>query len=146
MANCCKSLLEHWTRKNTEECFSFSHSAKENKSSFSFNKNRKDICRIKLDGCVVVDSTTQRCDYILVDCVAKELYLVELKGKNIAKACEQLTSTFQQLPQALKNNYQIHAYIVATRVPKINSSVRRKQKQAKSLGFDIKWKTKHFEV
>lgn len=71
---------------------------REERSSFAIeNPGKKQIGKITVDGCLINDAR-KRCDYVFEvgDPASRAIY-VELKGKNIAKACEQLGATLGYL-------------------------------------------------
>ncbi|TGX79823.1 hypothetical protein E5358_14405 [Palleniella muris] len=79
---------------------------KENKSKISFlNKNYKPCYRVQVDGGVISDRTTAKCDNLLVvsyfpepDIDKREQeHFVELKGTDVAHALNQLVDTVPKL-------------------------------------------------
>jgi hypothetical protein len=103
---------------------------KENKSKITFlNPNKDEILIIKVDGCVISDNETLRCDYALIPSDAVEIY-VELKGSDIEQAVKQIESTINLLsanPQKIKKL----CFVVSTRVPKHGPSIQQRQSQFK---------------
>ena len=68
---------------------------KENKCKCVFsNPNQHLLTKIKIDGCQITDGI--RCDYLILDHCHNE-YFVELKGKDLPHAVEQLEASIQQL-------------------------------------------------
>ena len=112
----------------------------ENKSKITFlNPNEDEILIIKVDGCVISDNETLRCDYALIPADAVEIY-VELKGSDIAQAVKQIESTIKLLsenPQKIKKL----CFVVSTRVPKQTPSIQQLKIQFKkkfNASFQIK--------
>lgn len=104
----------------------------ENKSKIIFfNPNKEQIREIKVDGCVIKDNETLRCDYVLIPQEDVEIY-VELKGSDIYHAVEQLESTIKSLSDDVKKKQKL-CFVVSTRVPKQTTSIQQLQ---------IKFKTK----
>ena len=103
----------------------------ENKSKITFlNPNKDKILIIKVDGCVISDNETLRCDYALIPSDAVEIY-VELKGSDIAQAVKQIESTINLLsanPQKIKKL----CFVVSTRVPKLGPSIQQRKSQFKN--------------
>ena len=103
---------------------------KENKSKITFlNPNQDKILTIKVDGCVISDNETLRCDYALMPSEEVEIY-VELKGSDIVHAVEQIKSTIRLLsdnPQKIKKL----CFVVSTRVPKQTTNIQQLQSQFK---------------
>jgi hypothetical protein len=59
--------------------------------------------------------TGARCDYALGIPLDKAVYLIELKGKNLKRASEQLLATLSTLRTRL-TGYAVHARVVLSRV------------------------------
>lgn len=92
--------------------------AKENKKTFAvLNPSGKVIRKVKVDGCVITDASTIRCDYLFeIGTPLDAVLYVELKGKNIEHACEQLSSTLKLFSRR-HGRVRRHCYVVAARVP-----------------------------
>ena len=115
----------------------------ENKSKITFlNPNQDEILIIKVDGCVISDNETLRCDYALIPSDAVEIY-VELKGSDIAQAVKQIESTMKLLsenPQKIKKL----CFVVSTRVPKQATSIQQLQSQFKKK-FNASFRIKNIQ-
>ena len=115
----------------------------ENKSKITFlNPNGDEILIIKVDGCVISDNETLRCDYALIPSDAVEIY-VELKGSDIAQAVKQIESTIKLLsdnPQKIKKL----CFVVSTRVPKQTTSIQQLQSQFKKK-FNASFRIKNIQ-
>lgn len=115
----------------------------ENKSKITFlNPNQDKILIIKVDGCVISDNETLRCDYALIPSDAVEIY-VELKGSDIAQAVKQIESTIKLLsenPQKIKKL----CFVVSTRVPKQTTSIQQLQSQFKKK-FNASFRIKNIQ-
>jgi len=115
----------------------------ENKSKITFlNPNKDEILIIKVDGCVISDNETLRCDYALIPSDAVEIY-VELKGSDIAQAVKQIKSTIKLLsenPQKIKKL----CFVVSTRVPKQTTSIQQLQSQFKK-NFNASFRIKNIQ-
>lgn len=115
----------------------------ENKSKITFlNPNQDEILIIKVDGCVISDNETLRCDYALIPSDAVEIY-VELKGSDIAQAVKQIESTIKLLsenPQKIKKL----CFVVSTRVPKQTTSIQQLQSQFKKK-FNASFRIKNIQ-
>jgi hypothetical protein len=114
------------------------------------NNNGKEICKIKVDGCLIKES--ERCDYLILSCEDKSAFFVELKGHDLKKAIVQIDSSLTNLMTEIKE-FKIYARIVLNRnpTPDINSSVeiklknRLKKHNGKDFGDLIKYKSKVLE-
>ncbi|XZN94446.1 MAG: hypothetical protein ACM65K_16275 [Microcoleus sp.] len=103
----------------------------ENKSKITFlNPNQDKILTIKVDGCVISDNETLRCDYALMPSDEIEIY-VELKGSDIAHAVAQLESTIGLLSDNAQKIKKL-CFVVSTRVPKQTPSIQQQQIQFKN--------------
>ncbi|WP_174783731.1 hypothetical protein [Dolichospermum sp. UHCC 0259] len=110
------------------------------------NENGKEICKIKVDGCLIKDG--ERCDYLILSCEDKSAFFVELKGHDLQKAIAQIDSSINKLMNDIKE-FKIYARIVLNRTPSpdINSSIeiklkkRLKQQNGKDSGDLIKYKS-----
>ncbi|MBF0459333.1 MAG: hypothetical protein HQK99_15695 [Nitrospirae bacterium] len=77
------------------------------------NEPEKYICKIDVDGCLVTEG--MRCDYLVINCEDNVAYCVELKGKNLSHAIEQITQSIKLLSDKL-TDCKINARIVLTKV------------------------------
>ncbi|MEZ2228282.1 MAG: hypothetical protein ACBR50_18660 [Microcoleus sp.] len=115
----------------------------ENKSKITFlNPNQDKILTIKVDGCVISDNETLRCDYALIPSDEVEIY-VELKGSDIVHAVAQLESTIRLLsdnPQKIKKL----CFVVSTRVPKQTPGIQQLQSQFKKK-FNASFRVKNIQ-
>lgn len=94
------------------------------------NPSRGKVVVIKVDGCVISDNLTLRCDYALDPQTGTEIY-VELKGCNVNHAIEQLESTIKRLSLNPINGPKL-CIIVSTRVPKQGTNIQSLQLKFKS--------------
>lgn len=100
----------------------------ENKRKYILNNSSgKQVCRIKIDGCVIDEQNQRKCDYLIIASKTEDLdkdnnidyrenlFFVELKGKDLIGDVEQLTQTIEYFkPQIIG---KIFARIVLSRVP-----------------------------
>ncbi|QJB46433.1 hypothetical protein [Dolichospermum flos-aquae] len=117
------------------------------------NKNGKEICKIKVDGCLIKEG--ERCDYLILSCEDKSAFFVELKGHDLQKALSQIDSSINKLKDEIPElqEFKIYARIVLNRnpTPDINSSIeiklkkRLKQQNGKDSGDLIKYKSQVLE-
>ncbi|MCC2644975.1 MAG: hypothetical protein K0R94_753 [Burkholderiales bacterium] len=123
-------------------CTTSSHSCEENKRRFEINstlEERKNLRKIKVDGCVYNSSHIEkRCDYIFI---FKEIFscFIELKGKDIKHAVAQLETSLQNFEVTGKK----HAFIVASanEFPSAKTDRQRFEKMFKknyNCSFDMK--------
>lgn len=95
------------------------------------NPSAKAVRKIKVDGCLITDSS-KRCDYMfeIIDDLASDkinnvIYL-ELKGRHIQEAYEQLAATIDRFI-AEHQGIKKACHIVASRVPKTGPEVQQLQ-------------------
>lgn len=85
-----------------------------------YNKNALLILKCHFDGGAVKGGEIKRCDYIVSVPTQKRIYFIELKGKSINHACEQILASIDHL-SVIKNLYKVYTRIVCSSVPKISS-------------------------
>ena len=98
----------------------------------------------QIDGCIRMDG--KKCDKGLVIEEANTLFLVELKGKNLRTAAEQILATLESCANKL-NNALVHGRIVLSRVqrPDLRStSVMRLEKKLRTYGGRLVRGTKEY--
>ncbi|NLB48309.1 MAG: hypothetical protein GX813_00440 [Erysipelotrichia bacterium] len=91
------------------------------------NPDRREYLKTRVDGCYIKNQ--EAVDYMLSCCMTNRSLLVELKGNNTSKGCDQLISTYQYFKQirVFKDN-QVPGVIIGTQVrPKSRSSLQKKQ-------------------
>ena len=135
MPKCRKELIEALGASEQADCFDNKTVAKEKKKEFRIeNKSHKTICRVQVDGCLIDDRSTKRCDFLFKICETERYVLVELKGSNVEDAFPQLINTHRYLREKLNiTTEQCEAVIVSTRVP---SAANRKVQQLKKQCLD----------
>lgn len=102
----------------------------EKKSKITFlNPDRVKVLKIRVDGCVIKDNNSLRCDYMLIPNSELEIY-VELKGSDVQYAVKQIEATIQALSDDLKKKKKL-CFVVSTRVPKQTTSIQQIQSQFK---------------
>lgn len=99
------------------------------------NQNHREITQVKVDGCLMTDR--ERCDYLFeippppqTPAPKHRVCYVELKGKNIEKAVDQIKSTMDYTKQKYAE-YCKEAYVVSSRVPAASPTSQQKQAQFK---------------
>jgi hypothetical protein len=126
--------------------------AEENKRKYILqNPSKKKVCKIRIDGCVISSQTKRKCDYLIIVCELEYMYFIELKGKDLISAVEQLTETvkhFQSECNEVKG--KIFARVVLSKVPmpksiEADSRVVALRKLLKKLGGDFAYSSVQFE-
>lgn len=116
-------------------------SVKETKTTYrlSFGKRRQSVV-YQVDGCII--TTGNKCDYLIlarqdaatVDCERWKSIFVELKGKDVLHALEQLDATLDQSIFHHSSVDEVHARIVAKSFPAntANTEFERARRRFKS--------------
>lgn len=88
------------------------------------NADGEQVLKVRVDGCLINDHR-ERCDYIFeVGVTCHCAVYVELKGQDVQKAYDQLTSTLECLA-ARHNRVKRVCHIVASRVPRAGPAVQQ---------------------
>lgn len=122
---------------------------KENKCSFEvMAPTNFTLQKIKIDGGVINDNETERCDYaVTADEKDKKhsFFFIELKGRDLAKAISQLETTIITLPNLHKEFKNKHARAVCSKItPFINSSAQvQVMKFLSKYKFNLRWHSTH---
>ena len=105
-------------------------SASENRTSFIIkNPDLRIISKVKVDGCLITDDR-KRCDYFFeIDKPITKVIYLELKGKNILRAYDQLEATIGYFKGKRHKAVKKSAYIIASRVPQAGADVQQLQRK-----------------
>lgn len=146
---CCKDLQT--VLGAPAQCFDNKLACEENGRKFRIQLPRNSsetFCRVKIDGCLVSGhSDIKRCDYVFHRCHDGAYYFVELKGKDVAKACEQIMSAIDFLRPKLKfSPEKISAFVVASRSPLSSASVQvlRNEFRKKNYGHILEVRSREW--
>ncbi len=141
--NCSNLVSKEYTEccDNRKIC-----SAIENKRKYELlNASLKKVCKIKIDGGYIIDSTVKKCDYGFFICSDNHILLVELKGKDLIHAIGQILSTIT-LKRNEFENLKVSVRIVLTKmnVPNIQNNPKflKLKKIITQRKGDIKYKSK----
>lgn len=94
--------------------------SKNKRSKFCLeNPKQKEIRVITVDDCVIKEGI--RCDYLIILPDAKEIY-VELKGKDVKHAVQQIEASIKQLTS--NSSAEKLCFIVSTRCPIISPQIQ----------------------
>lgn len=93
---------------------------------------------IEIDGCVFKEKDGKKCDYLVLQNAQKIAIFVELKGKDISSAVQQILATFDKLHIYLPD-YKVFARIVGKSLPNIantpHKNILEKKLKAKNKEF-----------
>lgn len=128
-------------------------SVKENKRSFVLkNIAALSVNKVEVDGCYI--TTGKKCDYlfeIMQKCNGEKplkVFYVELKGKDIEKAVEQLENSMKYCNN-LHKNIPRECHIVASRYPRSTPSsqeLKKSFKQRNGVQLFISTNTKEIDL
>lgn len=111
-------IMKEKMKSIPKECYEDIGKAKtlvcgENKSKYTIrNKTERHLLKIYVDGCLI--TAGNRCDFA-VDVDNKNIYLIELKGNDVRKACIQLLATYKYFKKNFDYTY-IHCRFVSSKV------------------------------
>ncbi len=119
-------------------------SKKENKRKATLhNTNQIEINEVKVDGCLIINGN--KCDYIWEICSKKKCFYIELKGKDLSHALDQIEST---ISFCIKNfnheNFEKIAVVVLSRYPKESSTIQIKKKKLRKQNIKLEIKNKEW--
>ncbi|VEP15317.1 conserved hypothetical protein [Hyella patelloides LEGE 07179] len=98
--------------------------SKNNKSKFRLDNPKKLKIRvIQVDDCVITQGT--RCDYLIILPNSLEIY-IELKGKDVKHAIEQIEASIKQLTASLSAKKS--CFIASTRCPLTSPQIQKFKK------------------
>ncbi|NUN99354.1 MAG: hypothetical protein HUU01_01925 [Saprospiraceae bacterium] len=106
-------------RENHSDCCECSQNqiinASENKSKYSLrNPQRREVCKIHLDGCASMETTGKQCDYLFLSCDTNRAFFIELKGCDLLHAIDQLDQSIDRHKQSVEG-FAINARVVLSR-------------------------------
>lgn len=138
--------LDHLIAANLN-CCSKSKVASENGKRFEI-VSTENFTKIRIDNCLITSQVVEKCDFGFVRHASQEFYFVELKGKEIQKAYNQIVETikyfnnnFIEIPTRMR-----FGFVVSSSVPKagIGTNVL-KQDFAKKFGKQLEIKNREFK-
>ncbi len=121
-------------KKKCEEILNISRIVcEENKRKITFiNSLKKDITRVKVDGCQIIDGL--KCDFLIK--YNDNEHFIELKGSDVKHAIKQLTRTIKELGQ--NKCKKRTSYVICSRSPLSSPEIQnRRIKFRKNLKSDL---------
>lgn len=107
------------------------------------NPLRLNVVKYRVDGCLITEGL--KCDFKM-DCPNFEHY-IEIKGKDILHACDQIEATINQLSNDSRR-FPKKSFVIATGVPSMNGKIQiitKKFRQSYNSALIIKTR-KHIET
>jgi hypothetical protein len=123
-------------RKNVRIDSTIVCSDKRSKSIYRYiNQSRHQIAKIHVDGGLISDTRTKKCDWLLVNKDSATAFFIELKGSNLTRAIEQINTTLDLLWTDIKKTgiRTAHARIVLSKIPRPHLMPNEKRKLEKRL-------------
>lgn len=126
MSSCCEKLADYFPK----EYLKSTNVATEKNKTFRLEipqgiQVRDVACLLTVDNGWIKDKERIKCDFLMVCCPSKQLFLVELKGDNDhTGAVNQIIETYRKLKidaKDLLKEYQCTGYVVASSVPKADT-------------------------
>lgn len=138
--------LDDLIRANSA-CCSKSKVASENGKRFEIH-SPEDFTKIRIDGCLIPSQNIEKCDFGFVRHLNQHFYFVELKGKNIQKAYNQIINTIKYFDAnfiVIPKNMRF-GFIISSSVPKAGVNANNlKQDFAKKFGRKLEIKNKELK-
>jgi len=119
-----------------QDCCSKSKVASENGKRFEIVLD-EDFTKIRIDDCLIPSQEVQKCDFGFVRHSNGEFYFVELKGKDVKKALNQIISTITIFESTFIkiSKEKRFGFIVSSRNPLSSTEIHNlKQSFAKKYG------------
>ncbi len=108
------------------------------------NRGGYELCRIRVDDCLIVQG--ERCDYIVLQVPNDAIHMVELKGRHLRDAVSQIDVTLEYLRENgdLSEASSVYGYVILSKTPtpNIESKIERDLKRKlKALNGDLQVRT-----
>lgn len=95
----------------------------------SFNK-------IKIDKGFQLNSRNKKCDFIILEAIREHICIyVELKGKKLKEAFEQIIQSYDDYNSLFKQDAKSYATIVLSKCPKQDTSIQNLKNKLRQKGF-----------
>ena len=109
------------------------------------NASQSSVCQVDVDGCLRISGP--RCDYLFEVRNNEEVYYVELKGKNISHALEQILNTMRSdLLDRLHKGFKKVGVVVSSRVPSTGPDIQSEKKKWRQRGLRLEVATVRFVI
>jgi hypothetical protein len=106
------------------------------------NHARENINRVKIDGCIECDG--KRADWAIEK--GHSSVIIELKGKNVEEAVEQIFSSAKLWANIEKRSQKVSGLIVCSQYPRTSSRIMiRQERFAKEFSSPLHIVTKNYE-
>ncbi|RYJ37140.1 hypothetical protein NU08_3894 [Flavobacterium anhuiense] len=128
-------------------CCTKSKVASENGKRFEID-SKEDFTRIRIDDCLIASKQVQKCDFGFVRHLNNDFYFVELKGKDVKIALDQIISTISIFESTIIRipKDKRFGFIISSRNPLSSTEINNlKQAFAKRYGRLLEIKSREFK-
>lgn len=135
-------------KKNYPHCTSCSNGSKivvkENKRKYVLqNPSGKEICTVRIDGCVISSQKQAKCDFMIIVCNTRDVYFIELKGRDIFHGVEQLNQTIDYFKNEIHGKVFVRIVVSKVVHPKAtietDARVKRLKDKFKKFGGNFEY-------
>lgn len=135
-------MLEDCTHIINAKTFSCYDRFNTGRKVFFSNPNRKNLRKIRVDGCVKLNG--QRCDFLVIqDGIAA--WFLELKGSNVSVGVSQLKETVKSLKQYVAG-LELHCYLICSASPASGFVQKYALAFLKETGAKLRIRTRQVEI
>ena len=117
---------------------------KENGKIFRLYTEGITFSKINLDN--GQDNKCKKCDYLIIKETQDIQIFIELKGKDIKKAYEQILASYDNKESIKNSQVKYYAAIVSQRIPQQDTAIQNLHKKAKKIFVKIFIKNKEIQT
>ncbi|MCR2066120.1 hypothetical protein CUPS3785_05685 [Campylobacter upsaliensis] len=107
----------------------------EKRKKLKLETRERNFYRIKIDEGVSQDNKHKKCDFIILETMKHICIYVELKGKKLKDAFEQIGESYNNYNSFFKKDTKRYAVIVFSKCPKQDTSIQNLKTQLREKGF-----------
>ena len=135
MSSCCDNLADFFPKEHLKSTNVATEKDKTFRLGIPQGIQVRDVaCLLTVDNGWIKDNKRIKCDFLMVCCPSKQLFLIELKGDNDHKgAVDQIIETYKTLKIEAKDllkNHQCTGYVIASSVPKADTGFFKAKEKA----------------
>ena len=144
----CKEVQEQY-----QDCTVCSNGSKipveENKRKYVLsNSSSREVCRVRIDGCLIQNQDRAKCDFMIIICNTEDVYFIELKGKDLIRAVEQLFQTIEDFRSEITGKIFARAVVSKVSMPKsieVDARVIKLRKILRKYGGNFDYSSRLYE-
>ncbi|ELJ1597194.1 hypothetical protein QYV54_001329 [Campylobacter upsaliensis] len=111
----------------------------ERKKKLKLETKGTSFYRIKIDKGVARNHTERKCDFVILEAIKEHICIyVELKGKKLKDAFEQIIETYNNYDGFFKKDLRRYVAIVISKYPKQDTSTQVLKARLMKIGFKSK--------